>query len=122
MNIDNKAEQLIILLTRETFNGSTRWCATNPPAGLSTATEDVYPLFLQTNYKGIEIGLYQRRYKYFYDEHDFYWLEDIGMCIIEKSNYVVWSYNEKSSALSNLFDAAREQASGIGYILDSLLS
>lgn len=121
MNIDNKAEQLIILLTRETYSGSLRWSHTIPPAGLSTATENFYPLFFEANFKGTTIGLYQRRYKYFFDEHEFYWCEDIGMCVVGEYGSVLWQYTERSSALINLFEAAREQASGIGGILDHLL-
>lgn len=121
MNIENKAEQLVILLTRETYSGSVLWQNTPPPSGLSTATEDFYPLFLQADYKGTSIGLFQRRYKYFFDEHEFYWCEDIGMCVVGEYGSVLWQYNERSSALNNLFEAAREQASGIGGILDNLL-
>jgi hypothetical protein len=121
MNIDNKSEQLIILLTRETFSGEVKWKNEQAPAGLVKGTEDYYPLFLKTVYKGTTIGLFQRRYKHFYDEFEFYWCEEIGMCVVGDYDAVVWEYKERSSALINLFEAAREQASGIGGILDNLL-
>lgn len=121
MSVENKAEQLIVLLTRETYSGSVRWEHTKPPVGLSNATEDFYPLFFLANYKGTPIGLYQRRYKYFFDEYEFYWRENIGMCIVGEYGSVLWQYTERSSALINLFEAAREQASGIGGVLASLL-
>lgn len=121
MNIENKAEQLIILLTRETYSGTVTWLIDQPPKGLASGTEDLYPLFLETQYKGKTIGLYQRRYKYFFDEHEFYWSEEIGMCVVGDFQSIVWEYKERSSALFNLFEAAREQASGINSILDDLL-
>ena len=121
MNIDEKTEQLIILLTRETFSGNVNWENTQAPAGLVKGTEDFYPLFLQTIFKNTVIGLYQRRYKHFHDEFEFYWCEEIGMCVVGDYEAIVWEYNARSSTLINLFEAAREQASGIGGILDGLL-
>ena len=121
MNIDNKTEQLIILLTRETYSGEVKWKNEQPPVGLAKGTEDFYPLYLQANYKGSTVGLYQRRYKHYYDEFEFYWCEDIGMCVVGEYQAILWDYNERSTALANLFEAAREQASGISGILDNLL-
>lgn len=121
MNVDNKTEQLIVLLTRETYAGQVEWLNTQPPIGLTKGTEDFYPLYLQTSYKGKDIGLYQRRFKSFHDEFEFYWCEDVGMCVVGDYEAVVWEYSERSSALINLFEAAREQASGINGILDDLL-
>ncbi|MBG9992317.1 hypothetical protein [Pseudoalteromonas sp. NZS37] len=120
MNNDDKTEQLIILLTRETYSGHVSWNNEAPPLGLSKGTDDFYPLFLQAEFKGSKIGLYQRRYKHFYDEFKFHWGESIGMCVIDGES-VLWNFTEKSSALINLFDAARDNASNIGGILDNLL-
>jgi hypothetical protein len=120
MNIDNKTEQLIILLTRETYSGNVTWVNEVPPLGLSRGTDDFYPLFIQTQYKGSTIGLYQRRYKHFYDEFEFHWGENIGMCVVDGQS-VLWNFTQNSSALINLFDAARDGASNIGGILDNLL-
>lgn len=121
MNIDDKAEQLIILLTRETFSGHVTWKGSKVPDGLSRGTENFYPLYLQTEYKGSTIGLFQRRYKHFYDEFEFYWCEEVGMCVVGDFESILWEFNERSSALINLFEAAREQASGISNLLDNLL-
>lgn len=124
MNIESKAEQLITKLLRETYEGFVRWEIDRAPTGLTVATEDVYPLFLSTNYKGTNIGLYQRRSKYFVDEHEYYWSEDIGLCVFQNNlvgSAVIWQYDGRSISLGNLFSAAREQASGIDTILDDLL-
>lgn len=121
MNTEDKAEQLAITLTRETYSGQVSWKNIQPPAGLSKGTENFYPLYLETNYKGRTIGLFERRYKYFYDEHEYYWCEEFGMCIIGDYGAVVWEYSRRSPALANLFEAAREQSSGISGILDDLI-
>lgn len=121
MNVENKAEKLIITLTRETYTDIAKWANTQPPIGLTKGTEDFYPLYLQTSYKNTIIGLFQRRFKYYRDEDEYYWNEEIGLCVTGDHGVVIWEYKERSSALLNLFEAAREQASGIGGILDNLL-
>ncbi|WP_417776700.1 hypothetical protein [Stutzerimonas xanthomarina] len=126
MNIETKAEQLIIRLMRETYEGSVHWRNEKPPTCLTAGTNDFYPLFLSTRYKGINIGLYQRRYQYFFDERESCWCEGLGLCVYQAFvggiSSVVWKYEERSSSLTNLFAAATEQASGIDTILDDLLS
>mgnify|MGYP000748199575 CR=1 FL=1 len=122
MNIENKAEKLIIILTRATFEGKVEWKEETAPDGLTDGTDDIFPLYLTTTYKKSDIGLFMRRYKSYHDEFEYSWGEGIGMCIIGERRTILWEYSERSSALINLFEAAREQASGINSILDDLLN
>ncbi|WP_417781192.1 hypothetical protein [Stutzerimonas xanthomarina] len=128
MNLESKAEQLITKLLRETYEGAIQWHATDAPKPLTLATDDAFPLFLSTNYKGIDVGLYQKRSKYIFDPPHWCWTEKIGLCVYRKGDLggifadaVIWQYEENLSSLNNLFSAAREQASGIDSILDGLL-
>lgn len=121
MGTESKAEQLITKLIRETTSGSVSWSIRSTPFGLDHGTEDIIPLYLETNYKGQRIGVYLRRYKSFVDEYDFHWSEDIGFCLTDGEGRVVWEYEERSPTLVDLFSTAREQASGIGDLLDDLL-
>lgn len=121
MNTENKVIQLITQLIRETANGTVKWVVSETPYSLNQDTEQSVPLFLQTEYKGKTIGLYDLRVKHFYDEHDYYWSELIGFCVIDQLRRVVWETTEYSQALRDLFNTAREQASGINDILDDLL-
>ncbi|SEN35742.1 hypothetical protein [Nitrosomonas marina] len=121
MDIEDKSEKLIVKLTRETYSASVSWEVKKPPTGLTEGSNDVFPLYLETHYKNVDIGLFQKRYKHFYDELEYSWAEEIGMCITGEQGRVLWEYKESSPALLNLFEAAREQASGINGILDNLL-
>lgn len=122
MNTDTKTAQLITKLIRETAKGNIEWEVKDAPDSLNYETEQSVPLFLQTEYKGRLLGVYDLRIKSFYDEHAFYWSEGIGFCIVDKAGRVLWESNEHSPALLDLFNTAREQASGIDDILDDLLS
>lgn len=121
MKIDNKTEQLILALTKQTVNNSISWKSYPIPSSLTKGTDNYYPFFLITEYKNKFIGLYQKRYRYFHDEHEFYWSEDAGLCILDQNDTVIWECNERSSTLSNLLDIARKQAAGINDILNDLL-
>lgn len=122
MYTETKVEQLITKLIRETASNSIHWTITNPPSGLTNGTDDIVPLFLQTWYKDTPIGIYQKRFRSFIDEHEFYWSEQIGFCLFDTEGRVAWELEERSPALFELFRSAREQASGIGNLLDNLLS
>ncbi|MBU3009270.1 hypothetical protein [Cobetia amphilecti] len=122
MSTDKKFDQLILLLTRKTVEKKLNWVSAEIPLSLRSGTDDYYPIFLKANYKDKVLGIFQRKFKYFYDEHEFYWSDEVVLCVIDGKGGVVWEYSEKSIALNNLFDLAREKASGIDEILDDLLS
>jgi len=121
METETKAEQLVTKLIRETNAGKVLWKTRDAPTGLVRGTEDFIPLFFDTIYKGKHIGIYLKRFKSFVDESEFFWSETVGLCITDYQDRVVWELEERSPALYDLFKTAREQASGIGNLLDDLL-
>lgn len=121
MSTKSKTAQLITKLIRETAKGNVEWKVKNPPNSLNSETEQSVPLYLQTDYKGKLLGVYDLRTKYYTDVDEFYWTESIGFCIVDKKGRVVWESVENSPALLDLFNSAREQAAGIDDILNELL-
>jgi hypothetical protein len=121
MSTESKAAQLITKLIRETAKGNVKWEVEDAPRSLNNETEQSVPLYLQTKYKGKVLGVYDLRTKHFTDEEVFHWSEGIGFCIVDERGRVVWENQERSPALLDLFNTAREQASGIDDILDNLL-
>lgn len=121
MSTENKTASLITKLIRGTAKGLIKWEVKNAPGSLNFESERSVPLYLQTKYKGKLLGIYNIRAKHFYDEHAFHWTESIGFCIVDRMDRVLWESDEYSPALQDLFNTAREQASGINDILNSLL-
>ncbi len=122
MNIESKTAQLVTKLMRETAEGSVSWKVEDVPDALWKGTESIIPLYLQTNYKGTRIGIYEVRSKHFYDEPEYYWTEGLGLCVVDPYGKVTWESREYSPALQSLYETAREDASGIDNILDDLLN
>lgn len=121
MSTESKTAKLITKLIRETAKNNIEWEVIDAPRALNQDTEQSVPLYLQAEYKGKNLGVYDLRTKKFYDEHEYYWSESIGFCIVDDRGRVVWESSEYSQALLDLFNTAREQASGIDDILDDLL-
>ena len=121
MSTEIKTTQLITKLIRETSKGNVRWKVEDAPRSLNNETEQSVPLFLQTDYKGKLLGVYDLRTKCFTDVDEYHWSEGVGFCIVDKGGRVVWEAQHVSPALQDLFITAREQASGIEDILDDLL-
>ncbi|WP_035242179.1 hypothetical protein [Desulfobacter vibrioformis] len=122
METKDKIEKLAIALTKETYLGQIKWQEREAPYSLIEGTNNIIPLFLIGMYKGKCIGLYSVRYKYYYDEMQWSWTEDQGICFIGENDNIIWEYSQHSGAVVNLFEAAREQASGINEIIDELLT
>ena len=122
MTTENKTAQLITKLIRETAKGNVKWKIKEAPRSLIYETESSVPLYLQTEYKGKLLGIYDHRSRSFVDEEKYYWSEDVGFCIVTEDGKVIWTVNEDSFPLRDLFNTAREQASGIDDILDDLLN
>jgi len=121
MSTESKTAQLITKLIRETAKGNVKWEVEDVPRALNAETEQSVPLYLQTEYKGKILGVFDLRSKYFTDVDEYYWTEGVGFCIVDGRGRVVWESTEPSPALLDLFNTAREQASGIDDILDNLL-
>lgn len=121
MSIENKTAQLLTKLIRETSKGGINWDVKIPPRSLREATEKVVPLYLQAEYKEKILGIYEVRTKTYHDEQEFHWSDGIGFCIVDDQGRVIWELNQYSNLLEDLFNTAREQASGIGDIFDDLL-
>lgn len=121
MSTESKTAQLITKLIRETAKGNVKWEVEDAPRALNAETEQSVPLYLETEYKGKTLGVFDLRTKYFTDVDEYYWSEGVGFCIVDDKRRVVWESRESSPALLDLFNTAREQASGIDDILDDLL-
>lgn len=118
----DKITQLIVQLNRETASGSLQWKSTKPPESLNQGTEDIVHHFFECTYKEKLMGIYERRYKNFFDEFSFYWCSETVLCLLDKrdSRKITWEYSERSPALADLLSVVKEQCSGINDLLAQL--
>lgn len=113
-------DKLIGQLIRDSLNKNLSWSPKKPPASLSSATDNYIPLYLETWYKNVIVGIYEIRYKYFVDEEAFHWSEMNGICVVKLDGVLAWKVEENSPALRELIQIAGEKAAGLDELFDVL--
>lgn len=121
MNIDDKEIKLITKLNRETSKGLIKWSVESPPKSLTTATEDEIFIYFKAPYKNKFVAIYERKYKHFYSEHDFYWGGLDVFAILDDHERVLLEFSKSSPALRDLFVTVREQVADLDGLLDGML-
>lgn len=121
MLTDNKSIQLITKLLRETAAGDIKWVLSYPPKSLISATEDEIHSYFQVNYKDRIIAIFERRSRYYYDEHAFYWTSQTSFAILDNFENLIWEFTQSAPILEELFKVVRLQVADIDSLLDNLL-
>jgi hypothetical protein len=121
MPSEEKLIQLVNQLIRRTVEGKLEWELGSVPSSLNRATDHVIDSYCETEYKGQTLAVFERRiHAYDGDRDSFYWTGNAGLAIIEGGT-VLWENEQGFPALWTLLKVAKESASGIENILDSLL-
>ncbi|MFW1760441.1 hypothetical protein [Acinetobacter calcoaceticus] len=121
MNLDEKAIQLITKLIRETSAGLIKWKVELPPKTLTTATEDDIHIYFEAEYKEKIIAIFERRSKYFMDEHIFAWTSEDVFAILDHLGNILIEYSQHSPVIKELFNTVRQQVADLDSLLNDLL-
>lgn len=121
MSVNDKAIQLIVKLNRETAKGEVNWSAETPPKSLVIATEAEVFVYFSAKYKNKFVAVFERKSKYFYDEHAFYWSEAQVFAVLDDQDRILMEFEENSPALNDLFSTVREQVADLDGLLNDLL-
>jgi hypothetical protein len=123
MENDSKGLQLILRLTKATVLKEIEWKTADAPKSLTTGTDCLFPVYVETSYKGQCIALFERRCRSYDGERDsFYWTGSNAVALLDDGRRIVWEFDEPSVALDLLLKTARESAANVEQLLDSLLS
>lgn len=121
MNRDDKAIKVITLLVRKTSDNEIKWSVGEPPSSLISGTEDIVHSYFEAPYHEKKFALFNRKSKYFYDEHSFYWTSDLVFAILDKKGNILLEYEDKTPVLDDLFKTVREQVADLDDLLSDLL-
>lgn len=120
MSTEDKASKLIGQVLRATYNGSIAWRLSSAPASVTRATDSFVPLFLEADYKGNVLVIYEERYKHWTDEDNFTWGSGIRFGFYV-GGVVVTEFVKWSPLLRQLYEEAKNRASGVESIIDNML-
>lgn len=118
----DKTTKLIVQLNKKTIKNEIKWDSVTAPLNFNKGSEDIIPLIYTCRYKEKILALYIRKYKYFVEEHEFYWSEKLCLAILNEDYQIVWETNEQGQPIRDLYLAVTEQAAGVDDLLDDLLN
>ena len=122
MKPTDKNQALVLKLNKLTLSSEIAWEVEEPPRTIVTGSDDHIKLFLTTEVKGQDFGLYLANERIYDGETDeFYWGERLHLILIDRDDRVLWELREHSVSLWDLFNSARRKASNIDSIIDSIL-
>jgi len=120
--MSHDVSMLIKQMTWETVDGKLSWEFSSPPQILSSGTSDLINVYVACRYAGRQtIGLYEKKYKYFLDEENYCWSSAIVFVMFDDFGRIIFESKEPDVQVNNLFEVAKDKASGIDLIVRSLL-
>ncbi len=122
MNVNENLSKLISKLTWETISGGVEWRFSSPPTQLTEGTSDVISTYISCIYKGQRIAVFERKFKYYTDVDEWSWTMVIVFALINPFGRVIFESPDADVQINNLFNVARDNASGIDSIISNLLS
>ncbi len=118
--MEDKASKLLGQVLRATYSGSISWRLSNAPVSVTRATDNFVPVFLEADYKGNVIVVYEERYKHWTDEENYTWTSGIRFGLYV-DGAVVTEFVKWSPLLRQLYEEAKKNASGVESIIDNML-
>ena len=115
---DVKAVNMAVRLMEETSLGRIQWKLGDVPSGLTTGTENVFTLFVETEFKQTRIAMYQVRYKYYHDEDEWSWAEVVVLAILDDYDRVLWESESDEPEIRELYRIVRRNVSGVNKLLN----
>ncbi|EIX1616019.1 hypothetical protein MJ669_004020 [Cronobacter sakazakii] len=119
---NDKTIKLVVSLNKLTVQKSIEWTVLDAPENLIEGTEDIIQVVFHANFKGKDFVLYNRKYRYYLDEHEWAWAEGLVLAIVTPTYKPIWETYEQTQALRDLFNSVTKQASGFNDFVDELLN
>ncbi|MWT70550.1 hypothetical protein [Escherichia coli] len=119
---NDKTTKLIVSLNKLTVQKMINWMAIDAPENLVNGTQDIIQVVFHTKYKEKDFVIYSRKYRYYFDEHEWSWAEGLVLAIVTPSYKTLWETFEQTQALRDLFNSVSKQASGFNDIVEDLLN
>ncbi|MDI6951971.1 hypothetical protein QMN49_11040 [Escherichia coli] len=119
---NDKTTKLIVSLNKLTVQKMINWMAIDAPENLVNGTQDIIQVVFHAKYKEKDFVIYSRKYRYYFDEHEWSWAEGLVLAIVTPSYKTLWKTFEQTQALRDLFNSVSKQASGFNDIVEDLLN
>jgi hypothetical protein len=113
----NAVVDQLLQLTRE---GNLKWHRVRPDAYFLRGRDDIVESYYVTVHKDYRFRLYERRYKEWTDETEFYWTSDVCLETIDEHRTALWTF-PMSENLWPLWNAVAYQAADVDQMFKDIL-
>jgi ribosomal 30S subunit maturation factor RimM len=114
---DPRIVNMIVRLIEETVTGRVSWKIGDAPRAMTLGTNDIYSLFVETEFRGTRFCMYEVRSKHYRDEDDFYWVDYVNFAVLDDRDRVLWTVKEIPEVYE-LFADVKRKVAGVDKLLD----
>ncbi|MCP1474066.1 hypothetical protein ABIA54_001847 [Pseudomonas sp. EB276 TE3739] len=115
---NSTARNMVVRLIEETSRRSIRWAVSDVPLTIKQGTNNYFPLFVETRFKGKRIALYEVKYRHYTDEEEFYWSYTNVIAILDENDRVLWEYDGVEKEMRELFADVRRSITDVDTLLN----
>ncbi|MCI0693302.1 hypothetical protein L0337_15020 [candidate division KSB1 bacterium] len=117
MDTNRKFISVISKLNRLTQEGELKWRRMDPPAGLTSATDDFVTAFYGTKYEGRNLGIYEVRYKAYDPDHDrVYWDNSAIVALFTENWQKEWEFPQVAGIWELMRSVEYQMANVDGFV------
>ncbi|MNF54657.1 hypothetical protein D3C76_774770 [compost metagenome] len=114
---DPRISNMVTRLIEETVRGRVVWRIADVPETITLGTNDIFTLFVETNFRDTRFAMYEVRYKHYTDEYDYYWNEKVILAILDSEDRVLWPISG-TPEIYELFADVRQKVAGVDQLLN----
>lgn len=122
INRDTDATKLYVKLNKLTSGKKIQWKLAENVESLISASDDRIQTVYWALHSGKKIAIYLRKYKYFLDDSNWVWAEEVQFSIVNENFDILWKSRGNDQALIDLYETVSRQASGFYDLFDDLLN
>lgn len=117
---EDKWIQFVARLIRLTQERKLVWKQLEPPHAVAAGSADVIPVFFVTEVKGKILALYERRFRYYFDEDDWAWSAKPVLSLLASDGSEVFEFPEKP-VTRQLYEEVSRRVADVDSLIDEVL-
>jgi len=120
MTSESKISKLILGLIEKTRRNEIKWEKAKLTSNMNEFDEPIVDLLYKISIENAIFRIYKYKTKSYRDEYEWEWVDRVKLELIDDDENTLYEFPYDYS-LVNLYDAVREQTSGINDIIDKII-
>lgn len=117
MSDDPRIVNMVARLIEETATGGLVWRIGDVPRTMTLGSNNVFTLFVETNFRGTRFAVYEMRSRHFTDVDEYYWVDAVVFAVLDQQDRVLWQMTG-TAEVYELFNDVRRRVAGVDKLLN----